>query len=142
MVQEARLMEKEPAVVYIAGPMTNIPEYNFPAFYKAEETIRKVYANAKIINPARMDIDANEDPNKMEFATFHDYLRLRRDCMKRDTTEIITSTPDTGVQDSCLLVLLPGYRESKGVVVELALCTYLGWSVTYIEQFMGLAGGA
>jgi uncharacterized ferredoxin-like protein len=136
MVQQARKLEREPDVVYIAGPMTNIPEYNFPAFYKAEELIRKRYPNAKVFNPARRDIDAGVDPNAMEFKTHHDFKRLRRDCMKRDTAAILDNTPDTDVRDSCLLVLLPGFKQSHGVAVECALCAYLDWSITFIEQFV------
>ena len=40
--------------VYIAGPMRGIDDDNFPAFYEAEETLKKqgVY---EVLNPARMD---------------------------------------------------------------------------------------
>jgi hypothetical protein len=109
MVQQSRKLERDPDVVYIAGPMTNIPEYNFPAFFKAEGLIRERYPNAKVFNPARM---------------------------KRDTAAILDNTPDTDVRDSCLLVLLPGFKQSHGAAVECALCAYLDWSITFIEQFI------
>lgn len=39
--------------IYIAGPMTGIPEFNFPAFFAAQEMlVRKGY---KVWNPAQKD---------------------------------------------------------------------------------------
>jgi hypothetical protein len=140
MIQEcneckSKTMTVEPSVVYIAGPISGIPEYNFPAFYEAEDLIRMVYPNSLILNPAKMDIDSGFDPNSTKLETTHDLFRMHRDCMGRDVNAILDNTPDTYVRDSCLLVLLDNYHNSRGVLVELSLCTYLDWSVTSIAQF-------
>ncbi len=37
--------------LYIAGPMTGLPEYNFPAFFTAEDALRDV--GYQVMNPAR-----------------------------------------------------------------------------------------
>lgn len=39
--------------IYIAGPMAHLPELNFPAFFKAENELRK--AGWRVVNPARFD---------------------------------------------------------------------------------------
>lgn len=36
--------------VYIAGPMTGLPEFNYPTFFAAEEYLRS--HGAKVMNPA------------------------------------------------------------------------------------------
>lgn len=38
--------------VYISGPMTGIPEFNFPAFFNKEKELKK--SGWKVINPARI----------------------------------------------------------------------------------------
>lgn len=37
---------------YIAGPMTGIEDYNYPAFHAAEAMLRERYPDDEIINPA------------------------------------------------------------------------------------------
>lgn len=38
---------------YIAGPMTGLPEWNYPAFNDAEAWLRERFPEDEIINPAR-----------------------------------------------------------------------------------------
>lgn len=45
---------KKSVTVYLAGPMTGIEEYNYPAFFKAED---EYYSRGfKVINPARIGL--------------------------------------------------------------------------------------
>ena len=39
--------------IYLSGPMTGLPEHNFPAFYEAERLIREAFPDAAVKNPAR-----------------------------------------------------------------------------------------
>ena len=39
--------------VYIAGPMSGIPEWNFPAFYQVEEALLAL--GLETVNPAALD---------------------------------------------------------------------------------------
>ena len=51
--------EYTPKYIYIAGPMSGIPEFNFPAFHRAEDWLR--FAGYKSFNPATKDIERNLD---------------------------------------------------------------------------------
>ena len=41
--------------IYIAGPMTGYPEFNFPAFFKAEYTLAR--QGWEVANPAKKDAE-------------------------------------------------------------------------------------
>lgn len=55
-----------PEVLYVAGPMTGLPELNYPAFFAAEA--RLIAAGFRVENPA-----INQLPPE---AHYTDYLRL------------------------------------------------------------------
>ncbi len=42
------------ATIYISGPMTGYPEYNYPAFMAAEKKLRSL-GHGYIINPINLD---------------------------------------------------------------------------------------
>lgn len=62
-----------PPTVYIAGPMSGRPEYNYPAFFAAEDALVK--CGFKVLNPARVP---KPSPDKVaEFGGEYEYY-LRR----------------------------------------------------------------
>lgn len=91
--------------VYIAGPMTGLPELNFPAFNAAAAHLRGLGAHVE--NPAEI----NPDPTADWY-----------DCMRRDIPRLLTC--DT-------LHLLPGWMQSRGANVEYTLATQMGLTITY-----------
>ena len=94
--------------LYISGPMTGLPEFNYPAFFSAEEAL--VLAGYEVENPAR-----NPDP---EPKTWEGFMRMAvRQLMDCD-----------GV------ALLPGWLESKGALVEVNLAKTLGMPVMTIGE--------
>jgi len=97
--------------VYIAGPMRGFAEYNFPAFDYAARRLRQAGHNA--INPAELDrvvgIHEWTDPLPKDFM---------RGAMRRDLTIICDEAEG--------IVLLPGWRDSRGALVEKSLCDLLG----------------
>lgn len=46
---------------YLAGPMRRLPEFNFPAFFNAEDRLKTEHATVGL-NPARYDIDRGCNP--------------------------------------------------------------------------------
>lgn len=99
--------------VYIAGPMTGLPELNFPAFHAAAATLRAM--GHEVINPAEL----NPDPTA-------EWL----DCMRRDIAALVTCDA---------VALLPGHDDSRGALIENRLATGLGFLVQPIELFRRVA---
>ena len=84
-------MIRETDIVYIAGPMTGMPLFNYPAFFGIAELIKKEYA-VEVLNPARQ-------PNGL---AYDEYMRRAFDDLDRAT----------------VIVLLDGWRQSKGATKE------------------------
>lgn len=78
--------------IYIAGPMTDLPDYNFPAFHAAAANLRSM--GHEVVNPA--ELPAPAEP------TWENYLRGALRAML--TCEAV--------------VLLPGWVRSNGARLE------------------------
>lgn len=50
--------------IYIAGPMSSIPDFNFPAFYAAADMLESI--GWKVYNPAEKDAEADLDAKALE----------------------------------------------------------------------------
>lgn len=101
--------------IYIAGPMTGLPEFNFPAFREAAQKYRDL--GFAVISPAELDEQADFDPAGMtgnEDLTLHGFSL--RNILARDLE--LVSTVDG-------LILLKGWEKSKGARAELALAAAL-----------------
>lgn len=86
--------------LYLCGPMTGIPEYNYPAFHQAAE--RLTARGYEVLNPARFDPDPR--------LKWSDYLR-------RGLTDLLTVDA---------LALLPGWHDSVGARLEIYVAQSLG----------------
>jgi hypothetical protein len=89
--------------VYVAGPMTGLPDFNFPAFHAAAKALRD--RGFEVENPAE-----NPEP---ACGSWLAYMRM---------AVVQVAKVDT-------LVLLPGWEKSKGARVEFTLAAGLGLSV-------------
>ncbi len=96
--------------LYIAGPMTGVLHLNFPLFNKTAAELRA--AGHEVVNPAEI----NADP-----------LAAWTDCMKDDITQLVRCD---GV------VLLPGWRASRGATLEEHIATALGLKVWELAGFV------
>ena len=104
---------------YLAGPMRNVPDYNFPAFDFAAEKLRE--EGYTVFSPA--DNDRETDNQGASFD-------IRR--ALRDDTRWICLYADA-------VALLPGWENSKGAKAEIALAEALGLTVVvlgaeYVEK--------
>jgi len=95
--------------VYIAGPMRGLPGWNFPAFDAAEERWRASGHTA--FSPAQVDRALKYGPEQGESP---DHLRH------------VINVDITCIMAADALALLPGWENSRGATVELALAQFLG----------------
>lgn len=99
-------------VYYMAGPMSGIPQFNFPAFHAAADSLRSKGHN--IISPAELDSKAIQTiAMKSEDGTLTDGKIAGEtwgDLLSRDVKIIADSVQG--------VVLLPGWEKSKGAKLE------------------------
>lgn len=117
--------------IYLAGPMTHIPHFNFPAFHEAEAALNS--KGHKVLSPARFtegDYGADfsskyptGDPAEAAANGFN--LRLAW------TWNMLAIC-----QDADALALLPGWENSKGTAVEVALAKLLGIPQYLVEELL------
>jgi hypothetical protein len=115
---------------YIAGPMTGIPNFNFPAFNAAAAHLRS--QGHEVFNPAERDIarhggvDISEGNLKGDptlAAKVHGFSL--REALADDTAFIC--------KEADAIAMLPGWENSKGARAEHALAIALGHSILYLE---------
>lgn len=89
--------------VYLSGPMTGLPDNNFPAFHAVAQALRE--AGEDVVNPAEINPDASLS---------------WEECMRADIKALC---------DCDAIYLLPGWEQSKGVHLELHVAHRLGLKV-------------
>ncbi len=85
--------------IYIAGPMTGLPDLNFPAFHAEAAKLRA--AGHEVINPAEINPD-----HTMPWVQ----------CMRRDIAQLVTCDA---------IRLLPRWDQSRGARLEEHLASQL-----------------
>ena len=98
-------------IVYIAGPMTGLPENNYPAFYAAEEALTA--AGHAVLNPARNGTIVGSN-------AWQQYMRL----------SIAQMLQAEGV------ALLPGWLDSRGARLERRIAMALGLRLGDLADFL------
>lgn len=124
--------------VYIAGPMTGIPMWNFPAFFDAENQLLELGYTVR--NPAHNDGRNVEEamasagtPDKPNYPWSY--------YMKRDLPHVMNSD---------MVCLLPGWQNSKGARLEVHVAQALGLPLMILRdeklvprvEVIGLSGYA
>jgi len=84
--------------IYVSGPMTGLPESNYPAFHAVTKRLRA--AGHIVYNPAEF----KNFEIRRAFAAYSNFI-----CLEADK-----------------LILLPGWEKSLGVSAELALAKNCG----------------
>jgi|DewCreStandDraft_4_1066084.scaffolds.fasta_scaffold125784_2 hypothetical protein len=100
----------EPKRIYIAGPMTGMPEHNFPAFHAAAERFRK--AGWHVANPAE---------------NFHGRTDLPRPAYLRADVALLAQCD--------AIALLPGWDRSEGATLEAVIAAEIG--LAFFDAFSG-----
>lgn len=125
--------EEVPPLVYVAGPMTGIADFNFPAFNAAAD--RLLNNGYEVINPADND---NGDPEQARTSgtPWEDYMR-------KDIADLI---------EADAIAVLPGWQNSKGASLEVTVAaaldmpildaeTLLPWEETALQEAQRLVHG-
>lgn len=103
---------------YLAGPMTGRRNFNFPAFDAAAADLRA--QGLHIVSPAELDRVFGFDPRNMEGTS------AELDALDWDRATAIRRDLDAILHPECRGVyLLPGWLNSRGSLVELALAKFL-----------------
>jgi len=102
--------------LYLAGPMTSIPEYNFPAFDAAAKQLRE--AGHTVFNPAENDRENGFDATGLLGHEAAEHGFDLRKALKQDLSWICDHAEG--------IALLYGWEDSKGARAEVALGKALG----------------
>lgn len=117
--------------IYIAGPMSGIKEFNFPAFFAAADLLIRL--GHRVFNPAErdksrhggVDISIGMSGDIAELVSKHGFSL--RDALRDDTHYICTTAN--------AIAMLPGWEASKGARAEHALAFALGHQILYLGGF-------
>jgi hypothetical protein len=112
--------------IYVAGPMRNYPEFNFPAFHAAAKRLRT--EGHTVFSPAEKDEEVHGPEFSKEFTTGDLAQATSRGFSLRralgDDLKWICSEAEG-------IYLLKGWEHSKGALAEKATCEALGLEVMY-----------
>lgn len=96
--------------IYISGPMTGLPEYNFPAFHAEADRLRAL--GFEVVNPA----DLNPDPA----TTWHE-------CLRNDLAALLTCDA---------IALLDGWQNSTGAHLEMHVAHRIGMKIVIAREIL------
>lgn len=99
-------------ILYLAGPMTGLPDFNYPAFNAMAQKMRS--AGFYVVNPAENGLPAD--------APWASHMR-------RDLHALL---------DCQGIATLPGHEASRGANLEVHLARELGMPVRSADEWLGL----
>lgn len=109
--------------IYLAGPMSGYPQFNFPAFYAAAKELRN--QGWEVVSPA--ELDDQEDKGAALLSTdgnVNDRTIVKKtwgDFLARD----VKLLADEGIKG---IIFLPGWEKSKGARLEAYVGLNLGFT--------------
>lgn len=120
--------------IYLAGPMTGIEHYNFPAFDTAADALRGL--GHEVFSPAEHDKENGFDAVELESdgTDAADWGFDLRETLKADLSWICDHAE--------AIALLPGWQNSKGVAAERALAQALSIPINYWYDFTEIGATA
>lgn len=108
-------------LIYITGPMSNIPEFNFPAFAEAASRLRS--AAFEVISPHEISLSCGCSGPVNVCSTPHTW----NDYMRSDITQLLTAQA---------VAFLPGHHDSRGATLEITIARALGMAVLSVETWL------
>lgn len=110
--------------IYLAGPMSGIPDFNFPAFFDYAEALEE--GGWEVFNPAQNDIDVHGSLEGIKAAWAADATTTLRQCLN-DDLDYITAEADA-------IAMMPDWENSKGARAEHATAVALGLQIIYLND--------
>ena len=108
--------------VYVAGPMGGYPEFNYPAFYRMEEALKRL--GWEVVNPA--SIDEADDVAALDFEAGAGVGAAERArFLRADVAELARCDA---------IVMLDGWERSAGANAELLIARILDLAV-FVEDW-------
>lgn len=109
-------------IYYLSGPMSGLPEYNYPAFDRAAEKLRaKGYT---VVTPTEVGSDLETKLGAERFSlSYQQYVNAN----------IIA------LLDCNAIILLPGWSGSRGAKLEQYIAQTLGFDEFYYSERNGTA---
>lgn len=111
--QVLRVIQADAKRLYVAGPMSGLPEYNYPAFKAAAAELRE--CGFEVICPAENGLPAD--------APWIDHMRV-------DIGHLLTCSA---------VAVLPGWENSRGARLEVHLARELGLTVQPVQAWVQAA---
>ncbi len=108
-------------IYYLAGPMTGIPRFNFPAFIEAAAALRD--SGYEIVSPAEMDQDEDNTAGLAFESTDGD---LENAGIKKTWGDLLARDVKLITDEIEGIVFLSGWEKSKGARLEAFVGTLTG----------------
>lgn len=99
------------AKIYLSGPMTGYPDFNYPEFHKNAELIRSY--GYEVFNPAEC-FEGNQNLPKEVY-------------MREDIKAVL---------DCQMVVTLPNWQQSSGALLEVEVARACGIDVIDLQEFL------
>lgn len=97
------------SLVYLSGPMSNLPDHNFPAFNAWAYFLRA--RGYDVVNPAEINSESGE----------------WCDCLRADIRAMM---------DCDTLAYLPGWETSRGAMLEIEIAHRVGMRIAAVEKLI------
>lgn len=116
--------------IYLAGKMTGLPHFNFPAFFEAADELR--FAGHEVFNPAEADVSRygeslwRDNPTGCPALAAQEHGFNLREALGMDLAWVCAHAD--------AIALLPGWRNSKGATAEHATAVALGLEVIELSE--------
>lgn len=100
-------------MIYLAGPMSGIPQFNFPLFNSVTATLRE--RGYKVVSPVETD---TEKMRELAYASPDGDPKVLLEATDETWGEVLANDVRIIADDISSVVLLPGWENSKGARLE------------------------
>lgn len=116
---------------YLAGPMSGIPQFNYPQFFSVAQSLRA--AGYDIISPAEQDT-----PEKLaEILASTDGDLSKVEAITGTWGDFLSHDVKLVADEVQGLFLLPGWEKSRGAKLEAFVAVLCGHTLTEVDFFQG-----